>query len=187
MEKTTINIQDKANINAKGVHTYHTAKPIICIDTGEVYVSITDAVKQIGCTSENMINHLKGRTRHCKGKHYCYLSRATESLDAIVTRLRETSAMEEDARKWREYQAEQEAIRKTEEKRIADERKAKEMYEANVQKAINKIERRYKMIARIQNQLNEAINRATEAEKEYEALTGEVYVNFTIEEEEEVA
>lgn len=188
MEKTNINIQNEANINAEGKLSCHRCKPVICLETGDVFTSITDAAEHAGVHKTHMSHHLCGQIRSVKGKHYCYLSRATESLDAIVTRLRETSAMEEDARKWREYQAEQEAIRKAEEKRIADERKAKEMYEANVQKAINKIERRSKMCDRIHNQYNEAIARLMEAEKEYEALTGNSYVKSTnTEKEEEVA
>ena len=187
MEKTTINIQNEANINAEGKLNCHRCKPVICLETGDVFTSITDAAEHAGVHKTHMSHHLCGQLRSIKGKHFCYLSRATESLDAIVTRLRETSAMEEDARKWREYQAEQEAIRKAEEKRIADERKAKEMYEANVQKAINKIERRRKMCSRLEQQYKTAIDRAMEAEKEYEMLTGKVYGEENYEMEEEVA
>lgn len=176
MEKITkINIQNEANINAEGIHTYHTAKSIICIDTGKVFTSVIDAAKDADCHYSHMINHLKGRTRHCKGKHYCYLSRATESLDAIVTRLRETSTMEDDARKWREYQAEQERLRKEEEARIAAERKAKEDYEKAVANAIAKIERRREISARAAQKYNESVARIMEAEMEYEALTGKAY------------
>ena len=188
MEKTTtINIQNEANIKAKGTRTNHCTKPIICVETGEVFTSVTDAAEFAGVSLHNMSMHLTGKARQCKGKHYCYLSRSIESLDVVMHRLRETSAMEDDARKWREYQAEQEAIRKAEEKRIEEERKAKEEYEANVQKAADKIERRHKMCERLKQQLDEAYRRATEAEKEYEALTGETYAENNYGKEEEVA
>lgn len=157
--KNTINIQNEANIKAEGTHTYHTAKPIICIETGEVYASVMDAVEGIGCHYTNMINHLKGRQRVCKGMHFCYLSRTTESLDAIMTRLRETSAMEEDARKWREYQAEQEAIRKAEEKRQNEIAKLKE----KIAKANERAEQyNAKWVS--------AVNEANDLERELEAL-----------------
>ena len=175
MEKT-INIQNKANISAEGKLNSRHCKPVICLETGEVFTSVNDAAEKEGMPANNLSTHLTGKRKTFAGKHYCYLSRATESLDAIVTRLRETSAMEEDARKWRAYQEEQERIRKEEEKRIADERKAKEMYEANVQKAINKIQRRHKMLERAKQQVDDINNRIMEAEKDYEALTGKPYV-----------
>ena len=185
MEKT-INIQNYANISAKGEMNSRHCKPIICLETGDVYTSVTDAAEAIGCSSNNLSSHLTGKRRHIKGKHFCYLSRATESLDAIVTRLRETSSMEEDAKKWRAYQAEQDAIRKAEEKRINDERKAKEEYEAAVEKAKAKIERRSRICSRLEQQYHEATNRLMEAEKEYETLTGKTYGDENCEEDDVV-
>ena len=183
MEKTTmINIQNEANVNAEGKHVHHCSKPIICIETGEVFVSITDAAEKAGVHLSTISGCLRGKCRSVKGKHYCYMSRSVESLDAIVTRLRETSSMEEDARKWREYQAEQEAIRKAEQKRIDDERKAKEEHEAKISKAAARIERRYAMRDRMIQQLKDINNRIEEAENEYKELTGKAY-----EHEEEVA
>ena len=174
MEKT-INIQNYANIAAKGEMNSRHCKPVICLETGEVYTSVGDAANAIGCYANDLSSHLTGKKRTIKGMHFCYLSRATENLDTIVARLRETYSMEEDARKWREYQAEQEAIRKTEEKRIEDERKAKEEHEAAIEKAKAKIERRYRICSNIEQKWKEAIERAMEAEKEYEELTGEHY------------
>ena len=113
-----INIQNEANINAKGEHTKRAAKPVICIDTGEVYASTTDAAEAAGVHITTMSSVCLGKIRTANGKRYCYLSRVTESLDSIVTRLRETAAVEEDAKRWKAYQAEQEAIRKAEEERI---------------------------------------------------------------------
>jgi cobalamin biosynthesis protein CbiD len=165
MEKT-INIQDKANIQAEGKLNSRHCKPIICLETGEVFTSVTDAAEKFKCSAQNLSSHLTGkRSKTIKGKHFCYLSRATENLDTIVTRLREASSDAEDARKWRAYQAEQEAIRK-----------AKEDHEAAVEKAKNKIEYRQKIYSRLEQRLKEAAIRVVEAEKEYEDLTGEIYI-----------
>jgi hypothetical protein len=168
----TINIQDKANIQAEGKLNSRHCKPIICLETGEVFTSVTDAAESIGCAAQNLSTHLTGKKKHVKGKHFCYLSRANESLDAIVTRLREASAMEDDAQKWRAYQAEQEAIRK-----------AKEEREAAIEKAKNRVAYRHKICSRLEEQYNKAMARAMEAEKEYEELTGEAYIQESEEKE----
>ena len=112
-----VNIHNEANINAEGNFNSKRCKPVICIDTGEVFTSATDAAEKAGVHFTMISAVCLGKVRTCKGKHYCYLSNVTESLNAIVTRLRETAAVESDAKKWQEYQAEQEAIRKAEEKR----------------------------------------------------------------------
>ena len=184
MKKTTINIQNEANIKAEGKLNSGHCKPVICIDNGMVFTSITDAIEYADCHFTHMYRHLKGEARHVKGKHYCYLSRVNESLDAIVTRLRETAAVEAAAKKWMAYEAEQEAIRiaeakrleeerKAEEKRLEDERKAKEKHEADVAKAKDKIARRQAIRDRIAAQLAEAEQKLMKAEKELEALEDE--------------
>lgn len=112
-----INIQNEANINGIGNLNGGNCKPVICIDTGDVFTSCFDAAEFAGVHFSAMSFHLRGKSRTCNGKHYVYLSKVNEGLNAIVTRLRETAAVEADAKKWQEYQAEQEAIRKAEEKR----------------------------------------------------------------------
>lgn len=122
----TININNKSEISGEGnLHSAH-CKPIICIDTGDVYTSVTDAANAVGCSISNMINHLKGKLKTCKGKHLCYLSEATENLDAIVSQIRNMNALRAKAAAWDALQAEQEAARKAEEKRLADIAKAEE-------------------------------------------------------------
>lgn len=154
-----INIHNEANINGNGAHTGKKCKPVICIDTGEVFTSAADAAEHAGVHFSMMSSVCLGKVRTCKGKRYCYLSQAPENLNSIVTRLREASAMESDAIKWRKYQAEQEAIRKAEEKRLDAIRKAEEK------------------VARLTNKCNEynakfveATNALHEAETELEAL-----------------
>ena len=175
MEMTKINIQNEANVNAVGTHVHHSSKPVICIETGEVFASLTDAAEAVGTSLSNMSSCLTGKSRRVKGKHYCYLSRATESLDAIVARLRETSALEEAGKKWMAYEAEQERIRKEEEARLEAERKAKEEYETKKRKLEDKILRRRKVSDRMKQGWNDAISRQMEAEREYEELTGHAY------------
>lgn len=119
-----INIQNEANINGNGIHNNKKCKPVICIDTGEVFTSAADAAEHAGVHFSMMSAACLGKVRTCKGKRYCYLSQTPENLDSIVTRLREASAMESDAKKWRAYQAEQEAVRKAEEKHAAELAKA---------------------------------------------------------------
>lgn len=170
MKKTTINIQHEANIKAKGVHTQKNSKSVICLETGEVWASVLDTANDIGSSPSNLIACLQGKTRTCKGKHYCYLSRVNESLDAIVTRLRETAAVEDAAKKWIAYEAEQEAIRIAEAKRAEEARIAKEKHDEAIAKAKDKIARRQAIRDRIAAQLAEADQKLMEAEKELDAL-----------------
>ena len=152
--KKTINMQHEANIQAEGKLSGRSCKPVICLETGEVFSSMTDAAESIGVSIQHMSNHLTGRYRSIHGKHYCYVSRVTESLDTILTRLRETAAIEEDAKKWKAYEAEQES------KRIAKEKE--------------KVESRRVICARIEAQLIEAEKNLMEAERELKTLEDEV-------------
>ena len=130
----TIIINEKATIEANGALTTGHCKPVICIDTGDVYTSATDAAEAIGTSISNMSFYLCGKSNTIKGKRFCYLSKVNESLNAITTRLRETSEMEAKAKMWDAMMAEQEAARKAEEKRIAEERKAEEKRKAEIAK-----------------------------------------------------
>ena len=171
--KTTINIQHEANIKAKGEHTQKNAKAVICIETGEVYASAMDAAAQVGAHITTISAVCLGKIRTYKGKHYCYLSRVNENLDSIVTRLRETSAVEEDAKKWQAYQAEQEAIRKAEEERLEAIRRAEEKRQAEIAKADAKVAKCTEIRDRLAAQLEEAERNLMNAEIEREALDDE--------------
>ena len=161
-----INIHSEATINGNGVHTNRHTKAVVCIDTGEVFTSAIDAAERIGVHHSSISAACLGKIKTCKGMHFCYLSSALENLDAVVSRLREASSMEEDARKWRMQEAEKEAARIAEEKRQSDIAKAKE-----------KVERCEKICSRLYNQWQDAIGRRAKAYEEYEALTGDIYEN----------
>lgn len=139
-----INIHNEANINAEGKRSNKNCKPVICIETGEIFSSSADAAEKIGVHFSVMSAVCNGRIKTCKGKRYCYLNSALENLDAVMTRLREASAMEEDARKWREQEAEKEAARQ-----------AKLKHEAEVAKAREKVAKLEENCKRLESKLTE--------------------------------
>lgn len=157
--KKTINMQHEANIQAEGKLSGRKCKPVICLETGEVFSSMTDAAEYTEVTTATMSNHLTGRYRSVRGKHYCYLSRVSESLDTILARLRETAAIEEDAKRWKAYEAEQEA------KRIAEQKR-----QEAIAKAKEKVARAQGIHDTLAAKYREALNTLAQAQRELEAL-----------------
>lgn len=174
---TYINIQNEAGIHANGHHNNGNCDPCIILETGETFTSQLDLAKHLGVNRAAVSNTICGRQQTCKGYHIISMSRMVEGADLILSRLRETSELEEAGKKWLAYEAEQERIRKEEEARIEAERKAKEEYEANVQKVIARILRRREIANRKAAEFDEASARVVEAEQEYFNLTGEYYGN----------
>lgn len=177
---TTLNIHNETTIKAKGTHTMRNNKPVICVDTGEVFASITDAAEHLGVRSTNISKVVTGVYKTCKGMRFCLLSRATENLDILTGQIRTLNADAEDARKWREYQAEQEAIRKAEEDRIRAEQeriaaieKAKADREERKAKLEARVERRRRIIERIESELQRAKERLNDTLVELDILCAE--------------
>lgn len=160
--KKTINIQNEANIQAEGKLSGKRCEPVICLETGEVFSSMKDAAEKEELHPSGLTNYFAGNQRTFGGKHWCYLSRVNESLDAIVTRLREANADAEAAHKWRAYEAEQEA------KRIA-----KEKHDAAVAKAKEKVARCEEICDVLSEKYNDAMNNLRRAQMELEILENE--------------
>lgn len=172
-----ITLTNKATYEAIGELCSGNCEPV-ANDEGYVFSSIVDAARYAGVSPQNMWNHLNSpSSKTCKGHVYFYVRKRDESFGRIMKRLSEVNADaerrkadEEDARKWREYQAEQEAKRIAEEKRLEAERKAKEKYKSDVAKAVAKVERRKEIHKRLQDKTEVAERRVIEAEMELEAL-----------------
>lgn len=149
MTNQKINIHNASNnVNAIGEFNSAHCKNVVCKEDGTVYTSIIDAANGAGVHYTMMSGHLRGKYKSVKGKHYAYLSDILDNPDVMFAQLRKTSAENatlkadaEDARKWREYQAKQEAEAIAEAKRIEDERKAKEKHDAKVAKMKAKVDK----------------------------------------------
>lgn len=173
-------INNESTIKADGIHTNRSCKPVICIDTGEVFTSATDAAKKIGVHFSTMSAACLGKIKTCKGKRYCYLANVSENLDALTTRIKHLNELEAKAKAWDELKAKEEAARKAEEERLAAIRKAEEERikaeqerKEKIAKHEAKLERRKAIILRLKEELARAEERAMETERELEELKGD--------------
>lgn len=170
----TIIINNKSTIKAEGNLTSKNCKPVICIDTGEVFTSSKDAAEKAGVHYSAMSACCIGKVKTVKGKRYCYMNRVAESLDDITSRLRNLAELEAKAKAWDALQAKEEAARKAEEDRIAAERKAEAERLAAIEKAEKKIARHQAAYEKFHQEAVEAFLKLREAQRELSQLTGEV-------------
>jgi chromosome segregation ATPase len=183
MTNQKINIHNESNINAIGEHNSAHCKPVVCLEDGTPYSSITDAAKAAGVSYQTMWGHLNGRLNSVKKKHYDYLDNVLDNPDVMFKRLRQVSAVAaenakiaadnaEDARKWREYQAQLAAVAAAEAKRLEDARKAKEKHDAAVAKAEAKVNRIKASCERMEAKLQQAREKLTAAQNSLDELNG---------------
>ena len=89
----TITVQNASEIkNAQGLSRNKNAKPVICLDTGEVFASATDAAEANGVTIYAISTNCLGKTMHSNGKRFCYIKDVNEHLDELTTVLQNLSA-----------------------------------------------------------------------------------------------
>ena len=103
----TIRFQKTSDIhNVTGIHTTYNNKPVMCISTGEVFASVTDAAQYAGSSVGTMSCALR-HNRPLKGKKYCFVARVTEHLDELMESARER---EEKASAYNEMKTHKEKI-----------------------------------------------------------------------------
>lgn len=95
---TKITLHNESTVSAKGKKRTRNAKPVFCIDTGDVYVSSLDAAEQLGVSQSTISWALTGRTKRCKGKRLCFVSDIPEYIDEIraAASERESKVLEYD-------------------------------------------------------------------------------------------
>ena len=50
------------------------SKPIMCVETGEIYGSSTEAERLLGINAKAISNNLRGKSKTCGGFHWTYLN-----------------------------------------------------------------------------------------------------------------
>ena len=66
MNNITLQVSKDAKAIAIGEDRKN-AKPVLCIDTGLIYASLTDAAEDVGVTVTALSSCLRGKTNSCKG------------------------------------------------------------------------------------------------------------------------
>lgn len=120
----------KTNIITTEAHINGNAKAVYCWELDKVYPRMTDAAIELGCSIDAISNVIRGKQNTCKGMHFCLVSEIPKYIDKITqVRSRYIAKLRDKANKadlWDAYVAEQERIRKAEEK------KAREIHEAEM-------------------------------------------------------
>lgn len=122
-------VSSTSEMTAKGKLNNHKCKPVICIDTGTVYTSCTDAAEQNGVHVTMISSACLGKVKSCQGKRYCFVSDMSEHYEDIAGHMR---TMYEVYAKAEQERAEQERIAKAKanySKACAQYNKAKESFE----------------------------------------------------------
>lgn len=84
----TITITEKATATAQGRFSSKHCKPVLCIDTGEIFSSVFDAAEKYGVTPSSLSMACNGKLKTSAGKHFCFISRTSEHIDDIVARIK---------------------------------------------------------------------------------------------------
>lgn len=97
MKNTTLQVSKDAKAIAIGEDRKN-AKPVLCIDTGLIYASLTDAAEDIGVTVTALSSCLRGKTNSCKGMSWCFVKESANHIEDITGRIRQANAEAEDAK-----------------------------------------------------------------------------------------
>lgn len=83
MIQTTITMTKESKVEAIGQHRNANRKEVVCLDTGTVYTSVTDAAEAIGVTPGAVSIALNTKHAKCHGKRYVFAKDIVEHLGDI--------------------------------------------------------------------------------------------------------
>lgn len=163
----TLNVNNNVTINeALGHRAHHSCKPVINRTTGDIYASATDAAEALGVSVHSVSVACLGGSKSCKGNKLEYLDRTSGNVNSLAAEIRrlhaENERLKADAEIGRVIREEQEKKHKAEEER-----------NATIAKLEAKLERRKRIVERIDANLQDAVRRMMETEKQLAELKGE--------------
>lgn len=95
IEPKEITIQRKAVIRGKGKSFNANSNAVLCITTGDVLTSCTDAANHADVSVGHMSHVCNTVGSTAKGKSYCYVKDINEHLDEVATSIRKANMYDE--------------------------------------------------------------------------------------------
>lgn len=88
-------------------------KPVLCVEEGKVYSSVTDAANAIGAYAPDVSNCINGKKRMLKGKHFINANDKDACLAALLLQVERTGTtiaeLREKANAWDALEAKRKA------------------------------------------------------------------------------
>ena len=95
MPAKEVTIQKPAKMIAKGKRCNGNTNAVLCISTGQVFTSCSDAAEQNDVHIANMSNVCRGVQKTAKGKKFCYVKDINEHLDEVAESIRKANMYDE--------------------------------------------------------------------------------------------
>ncbi len=58
--------------NVLGHETQHVKRPVVCVETGEKFISVADAARRVGGINQNIVKCCQGKRHTHRGFHWVY-------------------------------------------------------------------------------------------------------------------
>lgn len=102
--KKNITVQTEEIIAGVGKRTNGNCNAVLCIDTGEIYSSCSDAAEAHGASAGNMSKACRTKGSRVAGKRFCYIKDINTYIDSISSAINKANAYDliiakENARK----------------------------------------------------------------------------------------
>lgn len=90
--KKNITVQREAIITGEGKRTNGNCNAVLCIDTGEILSSCSDAAEKYGTTPSSMSKACRNKGSRTAGKRFCYVKDINEHIDSIANAINKANA-----------------------------------------------------------------------------------------------